>query len=64
MINKHSPFKGLNIRIPIMIPTKGREFINPGSTLVSHEKYDTGFTSKLVMSNIFRLVIEYSEQFQ
>ena len=27
------PFKGLNIRIPIRIPIKGREFINQRSTL-------------------------------
>ena len=33
MINKPSPFKGLNIRIPIIIPIKGRRFINQGSTL-------------------------------
>ena len=26
-------FKGLNIRIPIMIPIKGRGFLNQGSTL-------------------------------
>ena len=33
MINKSAPFKGLNIRIPIFIPIKGRGFINQGSTL-------------------------------
>ena len=33
MINKHPPFKGLHIRIPIIIPIKGRGFINHGSTL-------------------------------
>ena len=33
MINKPPPFKGLNIRIPIVIPIKGRGFINQGSTL-------------------------------
>ena len=33
MINKPTPFKGLNIRIPIIIPIKGRGFINQGSTL-------------------------------
>ena len=32
MINKHPPFKGLNSRIPIIIPTKGKGFINHGST--------------------------------
>ena len=33
MIHKPRPFKGLNIRIPIIIPIKGRGFINRGSTL-------------------------------
>ena len=33
MINKASPFKGLDIRIPIIIPIKGRGFINQGSGL-------------------------------
>ena len=31
MINKPPPFKGLNTRIPIIIPIKGRGFINHGS---------------------------------
>ena len=31
--NKLSPFKGLTIRIPIIIPIKGRGFINQGSGL-------------------------------
>ena len=36
MINKHPPFKGLNIRIPIIIiPIKGRGFINQGSGLMA-----------------------------
>ena len=34
-MNKPPPFKGLNIRIPTTIPTKGREFINRGSGLHS-----------------------------
>ena len=34
MINKPPPFKGLNIRIPIIIPIKGRGFINHGSGLL------------------------------
>ena len=35
MINKPPPFKGLNIRIPIIIPIKGRRgFINHGSGLL------------------------------
>ena len=33
MINKPPPFKGLNIGIPIIIPTKGRGYINQGSGL-------------------------------
>ena len=33
MINKPPPFKGLNIRIPILIPIKGRGFLNQGSGL-------------------------------
>ena len=34
MINKPPPFKGLHIRIPIIIPIKGRGFINHGSILL------------------------------
>ena len=34
MINKPPPFKGLNIRIPITIPIKGRGLINQGSGLL------------------------------
>ena len=33
MINESSPFKGLNMRIPIIIPINGRGFIHSGSTL-------------------------------
>ena len=33
MINKPTPFKGLNIRIPIIIPIMERGFINHGPTL-------------------------------
>ena len=33
MIDKPPPPKGLNIRIPIIIPIKGRGFINQGSGL-------------------------------
>ena len=35
MINKPPPSKGLNIRIPIRIPIKGRGLIHHGSTLKS-----------------------------
>ena len=34
MIHKPFPVKGLNIKIPIITPVKGRGFINQGSTLV------------------------------
>ena len=30
MIDKPPPFEGLNISIPIMIPIKGRGFVNQG----------------------------------
>ena len=33
MINKLPPLKGLNIRIPIIIPIQGRVFVNQGSSL-------------------------------
>ena len=33
MINKPPPFKGLKKRVPIIIPIRGRGFINQGSTL-------------------------------
>ena len=33
MINKHPSFEGLDIRIPIIIPIRGRGFVNQGSTL-------------------------------
>ena len=33
MINKPPPLKGLIIRIPILMPIKGRGFINKGSTI-------------------------------
>ena len=32
-VNKLPPFQGLNIRNPIIIPVKGRGFINQRSTL-------------------------------
>ena len=35
VINKPPPFKGLNIRIPIMIPSKRSGIINEGSTFGS-----------------------------
>ena len=34
MINQPPPFKGFNTRISIIIPNKGRGFINQGSGLV------------------------------
>ena len=33
MINKLPPLRGFDIRIPIIIPIKGKGFINHGSTL-------------------------------
>ena len=60
-MNKPPPFKGLNITIPIIIPIKGRGFINQGSGLApfmarsthvsngncaSHRKESTGGGSK------------------
>ena len=33
MINEPPPCKGLNIRIPLIIPTKGKGFINQMFTL-------------------------------
>ena len=33
MISKPPPVRGLNIRIPIITPIKGRGFMNQGSTL-------------------------------
>ena len=35
MINKPPPFTGLKIRIPIIIPIKGRGFINHGFRLMA-----------------------------
>ena len=36
-IYKPPPLKGLSIRIPIIIPIKGRGFINQGSTLLKDD---------------------------
>ena len=35
IINNPPPFKGLNIRIPTIIPIKGKGFINQGSAFNS-----------------------------
>ena len=40
MIYKPPPFKGLDIRIPIIIPIKGRGFINHGSTLREKDAFE------------------------
>ena len=40
MINKPPPFKGLDIRIPIIIPIKGRGFIDQGSGLATSKSLD------------------------
>ena len=42
MINKPAPFTGLNISIPIVIPIKGKGFINHGSTLEFTDSGGTG----------------------
>ena len=42
MISQPHPFKGLNITIPIIIPIKGRGFINHGSAL-GVKAQDSGF---------------------
>ena len=34
-IHKHPPFQGLDFRIPIIIPIKGKGLINQGSTFKS-----------------------------
>ena len=47
MINQPPPFKGLNIRIPILIPVKGKRFIDQGSGLI----FGGG------VSNILRLIL-------
>ena len=41
MINKPPPFEGLDIRIPILIPIKGRGFMNQGSGLTTKPKLAT-----------------------
>ena len=38
MINKPPPFEGLNTGIPIIIPIRGRGFINQGSGLTLNPK--------------------------
>ena len=39
MINNSPAFKGLHIRIPIIIPIKGRGFINHGSGFAASIEY-------------------------
>ena len=36
MINEPPPFQGRNIRIPIVIPMKGKGFLNQGSGLLGN----------------------------
>ena len=38
MIDNPPPFKGLNIRIPVIFPAKGRGFINQGFGLVQEDR--------------------------
>ena len=49
MIHKPPPFKGLNIRIPIIIPIKGKGLINHGSTL-GFRVWGLGFREWLKLS--------------
>ena len=51
MINSPHPFKGLSIRIPIIVPTKGRWFINqrPGE---SYEKVEVPNSPRVVISGL------------
>ena len=53
MINKLSPFKGLNIKIPIIIPIKGRGFINQGSGLPPEIMLSSNLGWPLGYLNIF-----------
>ena len=43
LVNKPPPSKGLNIRIPIIIPTKEKGFINQGSGLYKTLCYSMAF---------------------
>ena len=54
MINNHPPFRGLNIGIPIVIPIKGRGFINQGSGLGYKAQYRAGMglLEKLGLANL------------
>ena len=36
VVNTPAPFKGLNIRIPIIVPIEGRGVINQGSSLLAN----------------------------
>ena len=62
MINKPPPFKGLNIRIPITTPIKGRGFINQGSGLglriwgLGRFVRKGGMSKYLATSMLFRLI--------
>ena len=47
MINKPLPFKGLNIRIPIIVPIKRKGFINQGSGLLGCSPKLRGCSAKL-----------------
>ena len=57
MINKPPPFKGLNVRIPSIIPTKGRGFINQGSGLVYMNHH-----IKMRPGDLFATCPEYSTE--
>ena len=46
MINKPIPFKGVNIRIPIILPIQGRGFINQGSRLAGNRSERSAHKSR------------------
>ena len=50
MLNKLLPFEGLNIRIPIIIPIKGKGVINQGSGLGTSFGFRTCVELVLLMS--------------
>ena len=50
MINKPPPFKRLDTRIPIIVPIKGRGFINQGSTLAGLIEGGTWGCSRAILS--------------
>ena len=63
MINKPPPFKGLNIRIPIIIPVRGRGFINRRLGLSYRLRYGAGpwpTTHEAKLADPFRRTLVFS----